>query len=179
MQKSCGHAASLSRVSTFEPLSNYALYRLLLATFLASSLSTGLSAVNFRPSNLAPSDLFPHRSGSMCSSDRRPLANSPATARIVRNSNNRLGAVYSSLESFWSARHAAVTGGQQTAARRDSYSVVLFDHTIVNCLVNDFTSSPDQLLEAVLPYRAAGGTNFTAAIKQAQTVMEQNWSTER
>jgi len=45
--------------------------------------------------------------------------------------------------------------------------------------VNDFTSSPDQLLDAVLRYRAAGGTDFTAAIKHTQTVMEQNWSTER
>ncbi|KIM92371.1 hypothetical protein PILCRDRAFT_417 [Piloderma croceum F 1598] len=119
------------------------------------------------------------RSGSMSSSDRRPLSNSPATGRIVRHSDNRLGAVYSSLDSFWSARHAAVTRGQQATARRDSYSVILFDHTIVNGIVNDFTSSPDQLLEAVLQYRAAGGTNFTAAIKHTQTVMEQNWSTER
>ena len=120
-----------------------------------------------------------HRSGSMGSSDRRPLANSPASSRIVRHSNNRLGAVYSSLDSFWVARHAAVTGGQQAAARRDSYSVILFDHAIANGVINNFTSSPDQLLEAVLPYRAAGGTDFTAAIKHAQMVMEQNWSTER
>jgi len=119
------------------------------------------------------------RSGSMGSGDRRPLANSPSTNRIVSRSNNRLGAVYSSLDSFWSARHAAVTSGQQAVARRDSYSVILFDHTIVNGVINDFTSSPDQLLTAILPHRAAGGTDFTAAIKRAQTVMEQNWSTER
>jgi len=132
-----------------------------------------------RPSALPLLILILRRSGSMSSSDRRPLSNSPATSRIVRRSNNRLGAVYSSLDSFWSARHAAVTRGQQATARRDSYSVILFDHTIVNGIVNDFTSSPDQLLEAVLQYTAAGGTDFTAAIKHTQTVMEQNWSTER
>jgi len=115
----------------------------------------------------------------MSSGDRRPLTNSPATNKIVRHSNNRLGAVYSSLNSFWSARHAAVTGGPQAAARRDSYSVILFDHTVVSGVTNDFTSSPDQLLDAVLTYRAAGGTDFGAAIQRAQTVMEQNWSTER
>ncbi|EGO18972.1 hypothetical protein SERLADRAFT_352907 [Serpula lacrymans var. lacrymans S7.9] len=119
------------------------------------------------------------RSGSMGATDRRPLANAPASNRITQRANNRLGAVYSSLHSFWSAREAAVTRGQQIAARRDSYSVILFDHTMTVGVVNDFTSSPDQLLDTVLQYRANGGTNYTAAIQQAQAVIEQNWSTER
>jgi hypothetical protein len=117
------------------------------------------------------------RSGSMASSDRHPLPNTPASDRIVGRSNNRFGAVLSSLYSFWSARAAAV-GGQQ-AARRDSYSVILFDSAVTNAFVNDFVSSPDQLLDAVLRYSADGGTNFTAAIQRAQSVMEQHWSTER
>ncbi|KAG1764551.1 hypothetical protein EDD22DRAFT_883267 [Suillus occidentalis] len=118
-----------------------------------------------------------HVSGSMASSDRHPLPNTPASDRIVGRSNNRFGAVLSSLYSFWSARAAAV-GGQQ-AARRDSYSVILFDSAVTNAFVNDFVSSPDQLLDAVLRYSADGGTNFTAAIQRAQSVMEQHWSTER
>jgi uncharacterized protein YegL len=113
----------------------------------------------------------------MASSDRHPLPNTPASDRIVGRSNNRFGAVLSSLYSFWSARAAAV-GGQQ-AARRDSYSVILFDSAVTNAFVNDFVSSPDQLLDAVLRYSADGGTNFTAAIQRAQSVMEQHWSTER
>jgi hypothetical protein len=117
------------------------------------------------------------RSGSMASGDRRPLPNTPASDRIVRRSNNRFGAVLSSLFSFWSARAAAI-GGQQ-AARRDSYSVILFDSSVTNAFVNDFASSPDQLLDAVLRFDADGGTNFTAAIMRAQSVMEQHWSTER
>ncbi|KAG1725515.1 hypothetical protein EDB19DRAFT_1643996 [Suillus lakei] len=117
------------------------------------------------------------RSGSMASSDRRPLPNTPASDRIVRRSNNRFGAVLSSLYSFWSARAIAI-GGQQ-AARRDSYSVILFDSSVTNAFVNDFVSSPDQLLDAVLRYDADGGTNFTAAVQRAQSVMEQHWSTER
>lgn len=115
----------------------------------------------------------------MSCKDRRPLANSPATNTIAAHSNNRLGAVLSSLYSFWSARNTAVTAGQQNANRRDSYSVVLFDHTMANGLTNDFTSSPDQLLAALLPYKASGGTDFGGAIKHVQTIMEQNWSTER
>jgi len=120
------------------------------------------------------------RSGSMSNSDRRPLANTPATSRIVQRSNNRLGAVYSALHSFWSARHAAVTvGAQATHNRRDAYSIILFDDTASTCVTNDFTSSPDELLDAVLHYDSGGGTNFTTALQSAQRVMEQNVSTER
>ncbi|KAG1738825.1 uncharacterized protein EDB91DRAFT_1329291 [Suillus paluster] len=68
-------------------------------------------------------------------------------------------------------------GGQQ-GARHDSYSVILFQSSITNAFVNDFVSSPDQLLDAVLRYDADGGTNFTVAVQQAQSVMEQHWSTE-
>jgi hypothetical protein len=116
----------------------------------------------------------------MSATDRRPLPNTPATNRIILHSNNRLGAVYSALHSFWSARHAAVNvGAQATQTRRDAYSVILFDHAVSTGVTNDFTSSPDQLLDAVLPYDSGGGTNFTMALRSAQTVMEQNFSTER
>ncbi|EIW81359.1 hypothetical protein CONPUDRAFT_165526 [Coniophora puteana RWD-64-598 SS2] len=121
------------------------------------------------------------RSGSMDINDRHPLPGTPTTALISRTANNRLGAVFSALHSFWSARHAAVTAGGQQAAnlRRDSYSVVMFDHTVVTALANDFTSTPDQLLNTVLAYEADGGTNFTLALQQARNIMEAHWSTER
>ncbi|KAI0062821.1 hypothetical protein BV25DRAFT_1885018 [Artomyces pyxidatus] len=122
------------------------------------------------------------RSGSMASRDRRPLANAPATNIIRQHSDNRLGAVLSALYSFWSARHAAVTSGPSAgtaSARRDSYSVVLFDHTISVGPINDFNSSPDELLAAILRYQAQGGTNFALALQHAREIMEQNWSTER
>lgn len=113
----------------------------------------------------------------MSSTDRQPLRNTPASGKIIQSSNNRFGAVLSSLYSFWSARAAAVAGIQ--TARRDSYSVILFDHHVVDAVVNDFSSSPDNLLDAVIHYQASRGTNFTAAIQHAQSVMEQHWSTER
>ena len=116
----------------------------------------------------------------MSTTDRRPLANAPATNQIMRSANNRLGAVYSALYSFWSARHAAVTAGQQTVgARRDAYSIVLFNERAASILANDFTSSPDQLLTIVLANQASGGTNFAEALRAGQTVMTQHWSTER
>nr|GAT56845.1 predicted protein [Mycena chlorophos] len=123
------------------------------------------------------------RSGSMGSSDSQPLANTPVTALISQHANNRLGAVYSALHSFWGSRNTALNAGaQQTAgvpARRDAYSVVLFDDTVATVIANDFTRSPDQLLAALLRYRADGWTDFALAIQQAQRLMETHWSTER
>ncbi|KAG6331499.1 hypothetical protein ID866_7590 [Astraeus odoratus] len=118
------------------------------------------------------------RSGSMYSGDRKPLQNHPASARIAAYSNNRFGAVLSSLFSFWSARATAI-GSNVNAARRDAYSVILFNHNVAAVLENDFTSNPDQLLDILLPHDADGGTNFTSAVTEAQAVLERNWSTER
>ena len=83
----------------------------------------------------------------------------------------------SSLNSFWIARAAAIAGSN--AARRDAYNVILFDPGLVTPITNDFTSTPDPLLDALLGYGTGRGTNFTLAIKQAQTVMERNWNSER
>jgi hypothetical protein len=102
------------------------------------------------------------------------------TDQIQQYSNNRLGAVYSALYSFWCARHAATTAnGHGIGARRDAYSVILFNEATTLALTNDFTSSPDQLLAAMLRYKACGNTNFSEALQTGQAVMTQYWSTER
>ena len=118
------------------------------------------------------------RSGSMACTDTRPLPNTPSSARIAARSNNRFGAVLSSLFEFWSAR-AAVTASSANGTRRDAYSVVLFQSNARAVIEHDFARSPDQLLDELLPHRGSGGTNFATAITLAQTVMERNWSTER
>lgn len=114
----------------------------------------------------------------MSSYDRRPLANHPAWAAVSRVADNRLGAVYSALHSFWSAR-ATATNQSSSANRRDAYSVVLFDHSAAEVLSNDFNSSPDQLLARVLAYAVGGGTNFNKALDTAERIMQRHWSTER
>ncbi|KAJ7430289.1 hypothetical protein FB451DRAFT_1500209, partial [Mycena latifolia] len=124
-----------------------------------------------------------NRSGSMGGTDRGPLRNAPGTALISRSSNNRLGAVYSALHGFWMSRNTALTsGGRGSAAvpaRRDAYSVVLFDDTVSVCIANDFTNTPDELLNKLLAYQSGSGTDFTLAIKTAENLMRQYWSTER
>jgi len=152
-------------------------------------------------------------SGSMTLTDRQPLTEGPAAVRIRLVANNRLGAVYSALYNFWSARHAAVAAEQRTLGsqrridtvysaihglnlwssrnagatrgqepafiRRDSYSVILFDDWATTALVNDVTSSPDQLLDIMLRRFTGGGTDFVEGIREAEDVMVKNWSTER
>lgn len=112
----------------------------------------------------------------MAATDRRPLNDTPASARIAARHNNRIGAVYSSLFAFWSTRHAVANGN---ANRRDAYSVILFHGSQTATITNDFTSTPDQLLNTVLGYQAGGGTDYNIALEGAQAVMENNWSTER
>jgi hypothetical protein len=120
------------------------------------------------------------RSGSMGSNDRQPLAGTPTTQRIAAACNNRLGAVYSALYAFWSARSALHNApGGQAPMRRDAYSVILFDDAVNTAIANDFQNGPDALLNVVLAYRAGGGTNYERAMSTVQTVMEQHWSTDR
>ncbi|KAH9010964.1 hypothetical protein EDB85DRAFT_2136036 [Lactarius pseudohatsudake] len=90
----------------------------------------------------------------MARSDRRPLPNAAGTPLITRIANNRLGAVISSLYSFWTARQAAVSQHEQLGGhRRDAYSIIFFSRTPMICVENDFTSTPDELLTACLRYR--------------------------
>ena len=117
----------------------------------------------------------------MSSGDLRPLPNTPVTPNICRYNNNRLGAVYSSLHSFWTSRHAALNAVGQNAAvaRRDAYSMILFNHSRATCISNDFTRSPDELLNSIVSLQAGGGTDYTGALAEAQSVMVQHWTNER
>ena len=112
--------------------------------------------------------------------DRQPLANSAGFDRITPTANNRLGSVFSALYSFWLARQAAIDRNAHLGgARRDSYSLILFNSEPSTCIENNFASSPDELLTAALQYVAGGGTNFAGALSRAQNIMDSHWSTER
>lgn len=125
--------------------------------------------------------LINHRSGSMSDNDLQPLPNTPVTPTIRQYNDNRLGAVYSSLYGFWASRHSALNAVGQNAAiaRRDAYSVILFDHGQATCISNDFARSPDELLDAVVSWQTGGGTDYTGALTEAQSIMVQHWSNER
>ena len=113
--------------------------------------------------------------------DQSPLPNAPGTSRIIPKAKNRLGAVFSSLYSFWIARQAVFDRNPQPGgrSRKDAYSVILFNSEPTACVENNFTSSPEELLAAVLEHEASGGTDFTRAIKKAHGVMISYWNNER
>jgi len=114
------------------------------------------------------------KSGSMIATDRLPLPGTPMTTHIARYANNRLGAVYSSLHAFWTARSAVAS-----SSRRDAYTAIFHDAIMTTCFANDFTSTPDQMLQRLLPTSAGGSNDFDGALKAAQAAMERFWSAER
>lgn len=121
------------------------------------------------------------RSSSMGRHDRGPLPDTPVTALINRHAANRLGAVYSSLYAFWTSRHTAVNPArrQGSIGRRDAYSVLFFHNRVVEGATHDFSSTPDELLRALLAHGTHGGTDFTIALQHAQRTMQRHWSDER
>ncbi|KAJ7504160.1 hypothetical protein B0H11DRAFT_1709774, partial [Mycena galericulata] len=118
------------------------------------------------------------RSSSMAGTDYQPLPNRPGADLIIRHSNNRLGAVFSSLHAFWVSRSSALNAGRRGMAggRKDAYSVIFFDRAAHLCLRNDTQSTPDQLLHSVLGYTADGWTNPAAALSETETLMRECWS---
>ena len=117
----------------------------------------------------------------MDSQDRQPIPNSAGFDRIVSKANNRLGAVFSALYSFWIARQAAIDRKAPVGGgRRDAYSLIFFDdEPYMSSIENDFTSSPDELLNAALGFGIGGWTNFNKALNKTQELMTTHWSTER
>ncbi|KXN92377.1 hypothetical protein AN958_06995 [Leucoagaricus sp. SymC.cos] len=125
------------------------------------------------------------RSGSMSLNNSKPLPATPVTPTIVRRHNDRLGAVYLALHGFWQSRQTALatqgssTQAQIAPARRDAYSVLLFNHSVTRSFENDFQRTPETMLQSLLQYESDGGTNYEAAVLEIEGVMRRNWSNER
>ncbi|KAH0833843.1 hypothetical protein J3R83DRAFT_11007 [Lanmaoa asiatica] len=113
------------------------------------------------------------KSMSMSKNDRTPHQNSPVYGRLRSRTNNRLGAVYSALYSFWTARQAAV--GRQ----RDANTIILHAEGTESVCENDTMRSPDELLGLLLPNLPKGGNSFDLALKAANTAMSNWWDDTR
>lgn len=109
----------------------------------------------------------------MSKNDRKPLQNSPVYKRISSQMNNRLGAVYSALYNFWSARQAAV--GHQ----RDANTIILHAEDTQYVCENDSKRSPDELLDLLLPNVPQGGNCFDKALKAADKAISTCWDDSR
>ena len=75
--------------------------------------------------------------------------------------NNRLGAVYSALYNFWTARQAAV------GCQRDTNTVILHAENAEFVCESDTTRSAGELLDLLLPKGPQGGNNFDKALQAA------------
>ncbi|KAL9713460.1 hypothetical protein Ac2012v2_003070 [Leucoagaricus gongylophorus] len=130
------------------------------------------------------SRLIIFRSGSMGRNTPTPLPATPVTPSILRSHSNRLGAVYLSLHGFWQSRRTALIAsgsraqGQTASARKDAYSVILFNHAVSRSFENDFQSTPDNMLQSLLQYQANGGTDYELAITETEAVMRRHWNSE-
>jgi len=110
---------------------------------------------------------------SMNKGDRKPLEDSPVSSRIRARMDNRLGAVYSALYSFWSARQAA------SGLQRDANTIILHSDDTQFVCENDSTRSPSELLDLLLPNSPKGGNAFDRALKAADTAISKWWDDAR
>jgi len=110
---------------------------------------------------------------SMSKNDRQPLANSPVCGKIRPRMNNRLGAVYAALHSFWTARQAAF------GVQRDANTIILHAEGTQSVCENDTTGSPDELLDLLLPNAPKGGNSFDKALKAAEAAITSWWDDAR
>ncbi|POG65607.1 hypothetical protein GLOIN_2v1665293 [Rhizophagus irregularis DAOM 181602=DAOM 197198] len=109
------------------------------------------------------------RSGSMSYNDKRPIPNFPIYNNLIRNHNNRTGAVYQAVYQFMEARinSARANQNQLSSAMRDSVSLILFDHEVTVPFENRDLTDPKDLLNSMLQHQARGGTSFDLAIQKA------------
>jgi hypothetical protein len=112
------------------------------------------------------------RSKSMSKDDRQPPHDSPVYGKIRSRMNNRLGAVYSALYSFLSARQ---TAGHQ----RDANTIILHAENTQTVCENDSTRSPAELLDLLLPNVPNGGNSFNKALKAADRAISTWWDDTR
>ena len=116
----------------------------------------------------------------MSQQDIQPPPGSAGIERIKPMANNRLGAAFSSLFSFWIQRQAAVNRNSlMGGVRKDAYSLIFFNHEQSTPIEYDYTSSPDELLTTALKFHACGSANLSSALERTQKVMASNWCTKR
>ncbi|CAG8641441.1 26067_t:CDS:10, partial [Dentiscutata erythropus] len=117
------------------------------------------------------------RSGSMDSSDKKPITNTPVYNLLKTNHDNRTGAVYSAVYSFMETRLAAQARSKST--NKDTISLILFDHEVIVPFENHVLTDSKLMLNQMLPHKARGGTDFNLAIQKAGSLINNYFDTAR
>ncbi|KAJ3073522.1 hypothetical protein HDU98_001323 [Podochytrium sp. JEL0797] len=90
-----------------------------------------------------------------------------ADGHVFGCTNPFKSAFHIACHSFWTARDV---GRQPGTNRSDAYSVILFDHAVINVIESDFVKTPGELLSALTSHLPRGGTDFNLAIDAAKNV---------
>ncbi|CAG8440721.1 9944_t:CDS:10, partial [Cetraspora pellucida] len=116
------------------------------------------------------------RSSSMNGRDKRPIQGTPIYESLVKNHNNRLGAVYNAVYSFLKARLSSQAAQYNEAVCRDTVSLILFDFEATIAIENQPFNDPENLLTIMLQHNSRTGTNFNAAILKAGYIIEKHFN---
>ncbi|CAG8710849.1 9684_t:CDS:2, partial [Racocetra fulgida] len=95
------------------------------------------------------------RSGSMSSTDKKPLPDTPVYNLIKARHENRTGAVYSAVYSFMEARLAAQARSQLQSTNKDTVSLILFSHEVIVPFENHVLTDSKTMLNQMLPHGAS------------------------
>ncbi|RUS25274.1 hypothetical protein BC938DRAFT_472396 [Jimgerdemannia flammicorona] len=126
------------------------------------------------------------RSGSMASTDCKPLPNTPVERQLRITHNNRLGAVYDAVHRFVHTRQStlrnrALGGATSTSPSNsnDTVSMVLFDDKVVTAFANETLVGFGGVVSEMQKHLPRGGTSFGVGIKQATDVCVQHHDQRR
>ncbi|CAJ0764994.1 1548_t:CDS:2, partial [Entrophospora sp. SA101] len=105
------------------------------------------------------------RSYSMSHNDRKPLENIRLGIRekIAQRHDNRLGAVYSFMETRLTSQRNLTKG----AINKDTVSLILFNSSTIVPIENQPLSDLDKFLDIMIEHSPCDGTNFELAIQKA------------
>ncbi|CAG8691510.1 11749_t:CDS:10, partial [Racocetra persica] len=114
------------------------------------------------------------KSGSMRSTDCKPLCNITKLLSLKHNHNNRLGAVMEAVFTFIETRKKSRKSTQvgQMAIDRDTVSLILFNEKATVAFENRTLTNSEELLRVMKEYTAEGGTNFANGINKATKLIK-------
>ncbi|CAG8501198.1 7794_t:CDS:10 [Ambispora gerdemannii] len=112
------------------------------------------------------------RSSSMSSEDCKPLHQRSTTSRLLRNHQNRLGAVYEAVHTFFRTRKNSGKATRIGAVDRDITSLILFNSVATVVFENQSLSNIEELLNKMMKFTPTGNTSYYEGLKKASEIIE-------
>ncbi|PKC03338.1 hypothetical protein RhiirA5_423914 [Rhizophagus irregularis] len=114
------------------------------------------------------------RSDSMRAQDKKPISRYPIYNDLIKEHDNRIGAVYQAVYYFVETRINSVrtNHNQMSLAMRDNISLILFNTKVIIPFENRDLTDLTVLLDIMLKQNAYGGTSYDLAIQKAGSLIE-------